>query len=149
MFSALCLIMFSLFSSGHRRAAVHVLLVHARALLVIIGILGALGDAAVDDRVVLALGGDLAALLSTLSNMGAAILAGVFALMFRRPVAHLLGKSRLRLPAGAQGLERDVSIIASLWHVPMLLLSAASVVATVLDTIRRSMCCKRRSAARC
>ncbi|HTJ93900.1 MAG TPA: mechanosensitive ion channel protein MscS, partial [Pararobbsia sp.] len=68
VFSALCLIMFSLFSAGHRRVAVQVLLVHARRLLVFIGVLGALGDAAVDERVIAALGGNLAALLSTLCN---------------------------------------------------------------------------------
>src|SRR5208282_3546782 len=36
VFSAICLIMFSLFGSGHRRVAVRVLLEHARRLLFVI-----------------------------------------------------------------------------------------------------------------
>jgi moderate conductance mechanosensitive channel len=134
VFSALCLIMFSLFSSGHRRAAVQVLLVQARHLLVVIGVLGALGDAAVDDRVVAALGGNLSSLLSTACNMGAAVFAGVFALMFRRPVAHLLGNRAYEYRQAHKALNETFSIIASLWHVPMLLLSAASIFATLLGT---------------
>jgi small-conductance mechanosensitive channel len=134
VFSALCLIMFSLFSSGHRRAAVQVLLVHARRLLVLIGVLGALGDAAVDDRVAALLGGNLSSLLSTVCNMGAAILAGVFALAFRRPVAHLLGNRAYEYRQAHKAMNETFSIIASLWHVPMLLLSAASIVATLLGT---------------
>jgi small-conductance mechanosensitive channel len=134
VFSALCLIMFSLFSSGHRRVAVQVLLVHARRLLVLIGVLGALGDAAVDDRVVAMLGGNLSSLLSTVCNMGAAVLAGCFALAFRRPVAHLLGNRAYDYRQAHKAMNETFSIIASLWHVPMLLLSAASIMATLLGT---------------
>lgn len=134
VFSAVCLIMFSLFSSGHRRAAVQVLLVHARRLLVLIGVLGALGDAAIDDRVVTMLGGNLAALLSTASNMGAAICAALFALMFRRPVAHLLGNRAYDYRTAHRAMNETFSIIASVWHVPMLLLCVASVLATLMGT---------------
>ncbi|WP_413191451.1 mechanosensitive ion channel domain-containing protein [Pararobbsia alpina] len=133
-FSALCLIMFSLFSAGHRRAAVQALLVHARRLLVVIGVLGALGDAAVDERVIAALGGNLAALLSTACNMGAALCAAIFALTFRRPVAHLLGNRAYDYRTEHRAMNETFSIIASLWHVPMLLLCAASIVATLIST---------------
>jgi small-conductance mechanosensitive channel len=134
VFSALCLSMFSLFSAGHRRAAVQVLLVHARRLLVLVGVLGALGDAAIDERVVALLGGNLASLLSTICNMGAAILVAGFALAFRRPVAHLLGNRAFEYRQAHKAMNETFSIIASLWHVPILLLSAASIVATLLGT---------------
>ena len=134
VFSALCMIMFSLFSSGHRRAAVQVLLVHARRLLVIIGVLGALGDAAIDDRVVAMLGGNLASLLSTVANMAAAVCAALFALSFRRPVAHLLGNRAYEYRNAHRAMNETFAIIASLWHVPMLLLCVASIFATLMGT---------------
>lgn len=134
VFSALCLIMFSLFSTGHRREAVHILLVRARRLLVVIGVLGALGDAAIDDRVVTMLGGNLAALLSTACNMAAAVCAAIFALMFRRPVAHLLGNRTYEYRTAHRARNETFSIIASLWHVPMLMLCAASIIATLMGT---------------
>ncbi|WP_240648287.1 mechanosensitive ion channel family protein [Pararobbsia silviterrae] len=134
VFSALCLIMFSLFSAGHRRAAVQVLLVRARRLLVLVGVLGALGDAAVDDRVVAMLGGNLAALLSTFCNMGAAISVAVFALAFRRPIAHLLGNRAYEYRTAHRARNETFSIIASLWHMPVLLLCFASILATIMGT---------------
>ena len=48
VFSAICLIMFSLFGSGHRRIAVRLLIDHARRVLFAVGVCGALGDAAVN-----------------------------------------------------------------------------------------------------
>jgi ABC-type uncharacterized transport system substrate-binding protein len=83
VFSAICLIMFSLFGSGHRRVAVRVLLEHARRLLFVIGVCAALGDAAVNYDVEHQLGPNLAELISTVANMVAAVLTAYFALAFR------------------------------------------------------------------
>ncbi|TKC86720.1 mechanosensitive ion channel family protein [Trinickia terrae] len=131
VFSAICLIMFSLFGSGHRRVAVRVLLQHARRLLFAMGICGALGDAAVNYQVASQLGNNLASLISTAANMAAAVLTGYFALAFRRPVAHLIRnrgyEKRVRRKAATEAFD----VLASLWQLPMLLLVGASVVATL------------------
>ncbi|HLX01298.1 MAG TPA: mechanosensitive ion channel family protein [Trinickia sp.] len=131
VFSAICLIMFSLFGSGHRRVAVRVLLHHARRLLFVIGICGALGDAAVNYQVAGQIGNNLASLISTAANMAAAVLTGYFALAFRRPVAHLIRnrgyEKRVRRKAATEAFE----VLASIWQLPMLLLAGASVAATL------------------
>jgi small-conductance mechanosensitive channel len=131
VFSAICLIMFSLFGSGHRRVAVRVLLRHARRLLFVIGVCGALGDAAVNYDVAHQIGTNLAALISTAANMAAATLTGYFALAFRRPVAHLIRnrgyERRVRHKAATEAFD----VLASLWQLPVLLLAAASVIATL------------------
>ena len=131
VFSAICLIMFSLFGSGHRRVAVRVLLEHARQLLFVIGVCGALGDAAVNYDVAHQLGSNLAELISTVANMTAAVLTGYFALAFRRPVAHLI-RNRAYEPRHDHKAATDAfDVLASLWHVPVLLLASVSVVATI------------------
>ena len=131
VFSAICLIMFSLFGSGHRRVAVRVLLEHARRLLFVIGVCAALGDAAVNYDVEHQLGPNLAELISTVANMVAAVLTAYFALAFRRPVAHLI-RNRAYEPRHQHKAATDAfDVLASLWHVPVLLLASASVIATI------------------
>ena len=131
IFSAICLIMFSLFGSGHRRVAVRVLIEHARRLLFVIGVCGALGDAAVNYDVSHQLGSNLSELVSTVANMTAAVLTGYFALAFRRPVAHLI-RNRAYEPRHDHKAATDAfDVLASLWHVPVLVLASASVVATI------------------
>ncbi len=131
VFSAICLIMFSLFGAGHRRVAVRVLLAHARRLLFAIGVCGALGDAAVNYDVAHQLGTNLAELVSTVANMTAAVLTGYFALAFRRPVAHLI-RNRAYEPRHDHKAATDAfDVLASLWHVPVLLLASASIIATL------------------
>jgi small conductance mechanosensitive channel len=131
VFSAICLIMFSLFGSGHRRAAVRVLIRDARRLLFAIGVLAALGDAATNFEVAHQLGVNLAELVSTFANMTAAVLTGVFAIVFRRPVAHLIRNRSYALRQDHKALTEVFDVLASLWQLPMLLLSAASIVATL------------------
>ncbi|HKT98603.1 MAG TPA: mechanosensitive ion channel domain-containing protein [Paraburkholderia sp.] len=131
VFSAICLIMFSLFGAGHRRAAVHVLIRDSRRLLFAIGVLAALGDAATNFEVAHQLGVSLAALVSTFANMSAAVLTGVFAIVFRRPVAHLIRNRSYTLRHGHKALTEIFDVLASLWQLPMLLLAAASIVATL------------------
>jgi moderate conductance mechanosensitive channel len=131
VFSAICLIMFSLFGSGHRRAAVRVLIEQGRRLLFVIGICSALGDAAVNYDVAHELGTNLAALVSTVSNMTAAALTAYFALAFRRPVAHLIRNRAYEQRHDHKAATDAFDVLASLWHVPMLVLATASVIATI------------------
>ncbi|WP_109479484.1 mechanosensitive ion channel family protein [Paraburkholderia sp. C35] len=131
VFSAICLIMFSLFGSGHRRAAVRALIEQARRPLFAIGIASALGDAATNYDVAHELGTNLAALVSTVSNMTAAVLTAYFALAFRRPVAHLLRNRAYEQRHDHKAATDGFEVLASLWHVPMLVLATASVIATI------------------
>ncbi|MFM0155148.1 mechanosensitive ion channel family protein [Paraburkholderia sediminicola] len=131
VFSAICLIMFSLFGSGHRRVAVRLLIDHARRVLFVVGVCAALGDAAVNYDVEHQLGSNLAALISTAANMTAAVLTGYFALAFRRPVAHLIRNRPYEQRHDHRAATDAFDVLASLWHVPVLVLAAASVVATL------------------
>jgi|GEM_PF-62099 len=131
VFSAICLIMFSLFGSGHRRIAVRLLIDHARRVLFVIGVCGALGDAAVNYDVAHQLGSNLAALISTAANMTAAVLTGYFAVAFRRPVAHLIRNRPYEQRNDHKAATDAFDVLAALWHVPVLVLAAASVVATL------------------
>ncbi|MBN3767490.1 mechanosensitive ion channel family protein [Burkholderia sp. Ac-20365] len=131
VFSAICLIMFSLFGSGHRRAAVRALIEQARRPLFAIGIASALGDAATNYDVAHELGTNLAALVSTVSNMTAAVLTAYFALAFRRPVAHLIRNRAYEQRHDHKAATDAFEVLASLWHVPMLVLATASVIATI------------------
>src|ERR1700712_204416 len=131
IFSSICLIMFSLFGSAHRRVAVNVLILHARRLLFVIGTLGALGDAAANYDVAQQLGTNLSALISTISNMCAAILTGYFALAFQRPVAHLIRSRSYEQRSRHKAATETFEVFGSLWHLPMLLLLAVSVIGTL------------------
>ncbi|VXB76310.1 MscS Mechanosensitive ion channel [Burkholderia sp. 8Y] len=131
VFSAICLIMFSLFGSAHRRVAVNVLILHARRLLFAIGTFGALGDAAANYDVAQQLGTNLSALISTCANMGAAGLTAYFALAFQRPVAHLIRSRTYEQRNTRKAATETFEVVASLWQLPLLLLASASVVATL------------------
>jgi small conductance mechanosensitive channel len=131
VFSAICLIMFSLFGSAHRRVAVNVLIIHARRLLFLIGTLGALGDAAANYDVAQQLGTNLSALISTFANMAAAALTAYFALAFQRPVAHLIRSRTYEQRHTRKAATETFDVVASLWQLPLLLLASASVVATL------------------
>lgn len=131
VFSSICLIMFSLFGSAHRRVAVHLLILHARRLLFLIGTLGALGDAASNYDVAQQLGTNLSGLLSTVANMGAAILTGYFTLAFQRPVSHLIRSRSYEQRSQHKAATETFEVVGSLWQVPMLLLASASVIATL------------------
>ncbi|MDR5738783.1 MULTISPECIES: mechanosensitive ion channel family protein [unclassified Caballeronia] len=131
VFSAICLIMFSLFGSAHRRVAVNVLIIHARRLLFLIGTLGALGDAAANYDVAQQLGTNLSALISTFANMAAAALTACFALAFQRPVAHLIRSRTYEQRHTRKAATETFDVVASLWQLPLLLLASASVVATL------------------
>jgi moderate conductance mechanosensitive channel len=132
VFSAICLIMFSLFGSAHRRVAVNVLIIRARRLLFVIGTFGALGDAASNYDVAQQLGTNLSALISTFANMTAAGLTAYFALAFQRPVAHLIRSRTYEQRNTRKAATETFEVVASLWQLPLLLLASASVVATLM-----------------
>ncbi len=149
VFSAICLIMFSLFGSGHRRAAVQLLIEHARRPLFAIGICSALGDAAVNYDVAHQLGTNLAGLVSTVANMTAAALTAYFAIAFRRPVAHLIRNRSYEQRQGHKVATDAFDVLGSMWHLPMLMLAIASVVATIAAVGNGEKYCRFQSLPRC
>ncbi|SAL14196.1 mechanosensitive ion channel protein [Caballeronia peredens] len=131
IFSAICMIVFSLFSTAHRRVAVKELLGRTLWLLFSIGACGALGDAAANTDVTRQLGANLAGIVSTAAGLAAALLSGYFALAFRRPVTHLIRNRPYARRRDHKLATEALDILASLWHIPLLLIAAASVVAII------------------
>ena len=131
VFAALCLIMFALFSAGHRRAAGRVLIERSWRLLRVIGAFGALGDALLNYDVGHLLGTNLAGLIATVANMAAATLCAYFALAYRRPVAHLIRNRSYALRTGHRATTEMAEFAAWLWPVPVLLLAFAAVFGTL------------------
>ncbi|AQH00802.1 mechanosensitive ion channel protein MscS [Burkholderia sp. KK1] len=132
IFSAICMIVFSIFSTAHRRVAVQQLLARTFWPLFAIGACGALGDATANADVTRQLGPNLAGVISTFATLAAALLSGYFALAYRRPVTHLIRNRPYARRRDHQFATEALDILASLWHIPMLLIAAASVVA-ILD----------------
>jgi moderate conductance mechanosensitive channel len=131
IFSAICMIVFSIFSTAHRRVAVQQLLARAFWPLFAIGACGALGDATANADVTRQLGPNLAGIVSTFATLAAALLSGYFALAYRRPVTHLIRNRPYARRRDHQFATEALDILASLWHIPMLLIAAASVVAII------------------
>lgn len=131
IFSALCMIVFSVFSTAHRRVAVQQLLARTLWPLFAIGACGALGDATANSDVAHLLGVNLAGFVSTFANMAAAILSGYFALAYRRPIKHLIRNRPYVSRRDHKFATEALDILASLWHIPILLIAIASVVAMI------------------
>ncbi|SDR61252.1 small conductance mechanosensitive channel [Paraburkholderia tuberum] len=131
LFSAICLIVFSAFNTAHRRVAVHQLLAQSRWPLFAIGACGALGDATANPVVTGLLGVNLAGLVSASANVAAAVLIGYFALAYRRPVTHLIRNRPYKRRRDHKLATEALDILASLWHIPILLIAIASVVAII------------------
>jgi moderate conductance mechanosensitive channel len=131
IFSAICLIVFSAFNTAHRRVAVHQLLAQSRWPLFAIGGCGALGDATANPGVTGLLGVNLAGLVSASANVAAAVLIGYFALAYRRPVTHLIRNRPYARRRDHKLATEALDILASLWHVPILLIALVSVVAII------------------
>nr|WP_323122240.1 mechanosensitive ion channel family protein [Burkholderia alba] len=132
VFAALCLIMFALFSAGHRRAAGRLLIARSWRLLRVIGALGALGDAALNYDVAQQLGSNLSGLISIFANMTAAALCAYFALAFRRPIAHLIRNRGYAQRTGHRAATEMFDFAASMWPAPVLLLAFAAVFGTLM-----------------
>lgn len=131
IFSAICLIVFSVFNTAHRRVAVHQLLAQSRWALFAIGACGALGDAMANPDVTGLLGVNLAGLVSASANVAAAVLIGYFALAYRRPVTHLIRNRPYARRRDHKLAMEALDILASLWHIPILLIATASVFAII------------------
>lgn len=131
VFSAICMIAFSVFGTAHRRVAVQQLLARGLWPLFAIGACGALGDATANPEVIRLLGANLAGLVSSFANMAAGILIGYFALAYRRPVTHLIRNRAYSRRRDHKFATEALDILASLWHIPILLIAIASVVAII------------------
>ena len=131
IFSAICMIVFSVFSTAHRRVAVQQLLAQTRWPLFAIGACGALGDAMGNADVTRLFGLNLAGLTSSFANMAAAVLIGYFAIAYRRPVTHLIRNRPYARRRDHKLATEALDILASLWHIPILLIAVASAVAII------------------
>ncbi|HET7314768.1 mechanosensitive ion channel family protein [Salinisphaera sp.] len=122
-------VVIALFTRGHRRVAVAIL--HAKALgpLFFIGALVAFGDAVNSARLSELLGDHLADWLSVVANMLAGLGSGALIIRIRRPVQHLIRNRTLANRRDRGGFRELISIGAQFWHVPALLLVAASLTA--------------------
>ncbi|KIG02993.1 mechanosensitive ion channel family protein [Caballeronia concitans] len=132
VFSTLCVIVFTVFSTAHRRVAVRQLLARTLWLLFAIGACGALGDAAANADVARQFGPNLAGLVSTAANLVTALLCGYFSVAHRRQITHLIRNRPFASRRDHRFATEALDILASLWHIPILLIAAASVVA-ILD----------------
>jgi len=132
--SAVSQVIFALFRSAHRSLAVRQLLTHSRMLLFCTGALAALGNSATDSRVIAVLGTNLCALVSTIANIGAALLIGVFALRFRRQIGQLISQRPLEFRQTHPAMTDLLRLAGQSWHLPVLAVVVASVIGTVLAT---------------
>ncbi|WP_278440468.1 mechanosensitive ion channel family protein [Pseudomonas oryzihabitans] len=145
LFAATVVVICSLPSGAHRSRALLILRRRAFRPLWIIGSLAALGGAASDPHLAETLGPHLAAVIAIGANICAALLTAQFALRFRRPIAHLIRNQPLAKRQALHGLQGVRHLIARLWHLPLLILVAVSVVATFVsagdtsDALRRAL----------
>ena len=124
--------LFSLFAgSGHRRVAVEYLLKHGMWPIFVTATLGACGDALLDPRVALVLGGALSLLLSTVCNAISSVMLAVGALWARRPVGQLIANRSLEMRQGEHTGNQIRHVIAALWPVPVIVLAGVTVLATL------------------
>ncbi|MFC5472533.1 mechanosensitive ion channel family protein [Paraherbaspirillum soli] len=132
VFRAICAIIFSLSHGGHRNVAIGILYRRAWGLLYVIGCAGWFGDALNNPHVYQIVGFNLSHMVATLANLTAAIFCGVFALRFRRPVAQVIRNRPLEIRINHRARMETLEVIASLWHLPILLLAGSVSAATVL-----------------
>lgn len=125
-------IVVSLFTSGHRRVAVALLHRNALKPLFTIGVLVAVSDAVGSERLTDLLGVSLATWLSETASLIAAGISGWLVLRVRRPVQHLIRNRPYAQRRIASGKRELILVIANLWHVPVLLVIGASILAIVL-----------------
>ncbi|WP_152987306.1 mechanosensitive ion channel family protein [Pseudomonas sp. TTU2014-080ASC] len=147
LISALCVISLSLISGPHRTPALNILRRKAFRPLWLIGSLATLGEVVHDPRVVEGLGVYTSLSIASVANILAATLTAIFALKFRRPIAHLIRNQPLQRRLKQRGVQELIEVVGSLWYVPVLLLVGTSLVATVMTagdssaTLRRALLC--------
>ncbi|WP_227367800.1 mechanosensitive ion channel family protein [Halomonas sp. M20] len=122
-------VVISVFTRGHRRVAVALLRQQALKRLFVIGALAALGDALNGDRLEALLGGDLAGWLSVFAKVLAGIVGIKLILRIQRPIKHLIRNRPYAQRRNHNALRDLVNVLARLWHVPVLLLIGASLLA--------------------
>lgn len=129
---AVCQVIFALFISAHRAHAVRDLLLHSRRLLFATGALAALGDVTTDAKVIVPLGSNLSALISTVANVAAALLICAFIVRFRRQIGQIIGNRPLAFRQAHPAIMDLLRLLGSTWHLPVLAVVVASVAGTVL-----------------
>jgi small-conductance mechanosensitive channel len=132
--AAVCQVIFTLFRTAHRQLAVRQLLARSPWLLFCTGALAALGDGATDSRVSAILGSNLAALVSTVANIAAALGIGAFALCFRHQIGQLIGQRPLAFRQARPAVTDLLRLAGQAWYLPVLAVVVASVAATILAT---------------
>lgn len=126
-------VLISIFSSGHRLAAVLILRRRMLRPLFVIGVLFALEDALGTTELTQQIGPELASALALVFSVIAALLSFYLIVRNRRPVTHLI-RNRPYNQRKNQGVWREVTaLLARLWHIPMLLAISASVVAVFVN----------------
>ncbi|MFD1260191.1 mechanosensitive ion channel family protein [Entomomonas asaccharolytica] len=146
VFAALCFISLSLLSGDHRWGALRILRKRAFKPLFSIGLFASLGDALTNYQVIGLLGGNLSLVLSTLNNLLAALLTGWFVITFRRPIAHLIRNRSLNYRKKRKSSYDFLRFLSMVWHIPILMLVLASLVATIFSgdptsALRKALLC--------
>ncbi|UYZ83324.1 mechanosensitive ion channel family protein [Entomomonas sp. E2T0] len=146
VFAALCFISLSLLSGDHRWGALRILRKRAFKPLFSIGLFAALGDALTNYQVIGLLGGNLSLVLSTLNNLMAALLTGWFVITFRRPIAHLIRNRSFNYRRKRKSSYDFLRFLSAVWHIPILMLVLASLVATIFSgdptsALRKALLC--------
>jgi len=133
VFSAICEIVFSLFGSGHRHTALRILRQRGTHWLFVLGALVALGDAANAEALVEPLGEGLTTFISLLANVCAASLLGVFVMVFRRPIRHLIRNRPYSQRQEHRATTELVRVFSRIWHIPILIMIAVSLIAMIMS----------------
>jgi small-conductance mechanosensitive channel len=133
LFSAICVIAFSVLDGPHRHRALYILRHQAFRPLWLIGSFAAFGEALNDPRLVASLGVHLAHTAATLANVLGALFTGLFILRFRRPIAHLIRNQPLSRRLTRRALTDTLSILGTFWYVPALVLVGVSLFATFVS----------------
>ncbi len=130
LFSAICVIAFSLLDGPHRHQALYILRQQAFRPLWWIGSFAAFGEALSDPRLVASLGVHLAHTTATLANVMAALSTSLFIIRFRRPIAHLIRNQPLARRLKRRALSDTIEVLGSFWYLPALALVGVSLFAT-------------------
>lgn len=146
IFSALCFISLSLLSGDHRWGALRILRKKAFRPLFTIGVFASLGDALTNNQLTTLLGNNLSLLLSTFNNTVAALLTGSIVIFFRRPIAHLIRNRSFSYRSKKKNSYDLLRFLSAVWHIPILMLVVASLVATIFSgdpslALRKALLC--------
>ncbi|MDB6145122.1 MAG: MscS family transporter [Pseudomonas sp.] len=133
LFSAICVIAFSVLDGPHRHRALYILRHQAFRPLWLIGSFAAFGEALNDPRLIASLGEHLAHTAATLANVLGALFTGLFVLRFRRPIAHLIRNQPLSRRLTRRALSDTIEILGTFWYVPALVLVGVSLFATFVS----------------